>query len=112
MIGRVDPGQVLAVLSPSMVALSVYLCGKRPIVAKRLARGWLIGLLVQIVNAVYALVTAHWGWLLGLLLVAPVFAKNWLTWRKEDRQTAAAESYGHQRLTGDAPAAATEGGAP
>jgi hypothetical protein len=82
-VGVVDPGPLLAVLIPVLIALSVYLCGKR------LAVGWLIGLLVQVLNAAYAVVTEHWGWLLGPLLIGPLFAKNWLVWRREDRQVAA-----------------------
>lgn len=104
MIGRIDPGQVLAVCIPLTIALSVYLSGKR------LAVGWLVGLLVQVLNATYAIVTEHWGWLIGPLLIGPMFAKNWLAWRKQDRQAESLQSTGRHHREPDHRPAATIGG--
>lgn len=70
---------VLSFVIPSLIALSVYLCGKR------LTVGWLVGLTVQVFNGVYAMLTEHWGWLIGPVIVGPMFAKNWIQWRREDK---------------------------
>lgn len=69
---------ILSFLIPSLIALSVYLCGKR------LTVGWLVGLLVQVFNGIYGVITQDWGWLIGPLIVGPMFAKNLIQWHRED----------------------------
>jgi len=68
--------QVLAVLIQVSIAVSVRLCGRG------WAAGWWIGVGVQLLNLTYGLVTHTWGFLLGLVLVAPQFLLNALAWQK------------------------------
>lgn len=70
--------QVIAFAVPLVVAVSVYLCGRR------VAAGWLVGLVAQVGFALYAVLTHHWGWLLQPTLLGPLFARNWLRWRRDE----------------------------
>jgi hypothetical protein len=77
-----EVGQVLSVVFPITVAISVYLCGKR----KKI--GWLVGLLAQGTCGAFGVVTGFWGWVLGPMIIGPVFAWNWIKWNREDRERA------------------------
>lgn len=72
--------QILAVVIPLIVATSVWLAGDKKTVS------WPLGIFAHAITGVYAVVSHHWGWLLGPILVAPVFARNWIKWHKEQRQ--------------------------
>lgn len=48
-------------------------------------QGWLIGLCVQPVWAVFAIVTKGYGLLLTCLMYGTVYGKNLSKWRKEQR---------------------------
>lgn len=77
----VDASLALSFAPPVLVAVSVNLAGRRDR-PDLVQWGWALGFLVQVVQAVYALVTRDWGWLLGLVIVAPFFARNWLRGRR------------------------------
>lgn len=74
--------QVLAVVIQLSVATSVYLS------RKGYAAGWWVGCWIQVVNLVYGLWTHHWGFLLGLVLVAPQFLMAGLDWQRKKRARA------------------------
>lgn len=72
-------GQVLAIVSPLLVAVSVYLAGNRQTLS------WPLGILAQFIIGVYGVATHHWGWLISPLIVGPLFVRNWVKWRRESR---------------------------
>jgi hypothetical protein len=75
---RVDVEQLLSWFISGTVALSVYLCGQRKTI------GWPIGLAAQVMWGTYAFLTHHWGFIVGPVLLGPLFAHNWYVWHRED----------------------------
>lgn len=47
--------------------------------------GWLIGLGAQGLWVVYALVTVQYGFILSAAVYAAVYARNYILWRRDDR---------------------------
>jgi len=68
--------QILAILIPLTIALSVELTGNNN------KLGFMLGFLVQVLNGFYAILTQHWGWLLGPAIVGPIFYRNYRKWKK------------------------------
>lgn len=60
--------------------LGMYLAGKR------LAVGWLVGLLSEALWLIYAIVTKQWGFLLGVAAYSYVFYANWRAWSKTSEE--------------------------
>lgn len=46
-------------------------------------RGWLLGLLMQVLWAAYAIVTGQYGFLVTAVGYGLVYGRNWLAWRGE-----------------------------
>lgn len=57
--------------------LGLYLAGKR------LAVGWLVGVLAQVPWLVYAVVTRQWGFIATAVAYGAVYTRNFLRWRRE-----------------------------
>ena len=74
-------GQALAIVIPLLVAISVWLAGDRRTLS------WPLGIAAHLITGVYAVSTHYWGWLLSPLIIGPVFARNWIKWRREARVT-------------------------
>lgn len=60
--------------------LGVHLQGKKRTV------GWLMSLFTQLLWAIYAIALGQPGMLVGTSFYAAMYVKNWLKWRREDRQ--------------------------
>lgn len=65
--------------------LGIYLAGREKSV------GWLVGLGMQFLWAVYAVATDQWGFVLTAVAYAVIYGKNWWSWVSRDRQEVAAD---------------------
>ncbi len=52
--------------------------------------GWLLALTTQVLWAMYAVGTAQYGFLIGTCSYAAIYFKNWVDWRRADREAAGA----------------------
>lgn len=48
--------------------------------------GWVIGILVQALWIVYAIVSKQWGFIASALVYGAVNVRNWQRWRREERR--------------------------
>lgn len=48
--------------------------------------GWLIGFFVQPLWIVFAVTTEQYGFILNAVIYAAVYARNWLLWRRDERE--------------------------
>jgi nicotinamide riboside transporter PnuC len=48
--------------------------------------GWLLGFFVQPLWIVFAIQTEQYGFILNAVIYAAVYARNWLRWRREERE--------------------------
>jgi hypothetical protein len=53
----------------------------------KLALGWLVGLLAQVLWVAYAIATRQWGFLASAGVYGAVYVRNWLCWRRKARET-------------------------
>lgn len=63
-------------------------CAGLVLAGRGMWQGWAIGLAVQPVWAVFALVTKGYGLLITCVMYGTVYAKNLLKWRKQNRELA------------------------
>lgn len=47
--------------------------------------GWAIGFVAQLLWITYATVTNQWGFYISALAYGWVYAKNWISWRKDEK---------------------------
>lgn len=47
--------------------------------------GWAVGFFAQIIWVIYATATHQWGFYISALAYGWVYAKNWISWRKEEQ---------------------------
>lgn len=59
--------------------VGIYLAGKK------LKAGWAVGFFAQIVWIVYAIISEQYGFILASIAYGYVHAKNWWTWRTEEK---------------------------
>jgi len=55
-------------------ALGMWLAGRR------LAVGWAVAVVNELLWIVYAVQTGQWGFIVGAVLYIVVFTRNWLRW--------------------------------
>ena len=55
-------------------ALGMWLAGRR------LAVGWVVAVVNELLWIVYAVQTGQWGFIAGALVYIVVFTRNWLRW--------------------------------
>ena len=48
--------------------------------------GWLVGFFVQPLWIIFAIQTEQYGFILNAIIYAAVYARNWLRWRREERE--------------------------
>ena len=58
--------------------LGIYLAGRKS------KWGWAIGLAAQVLWFVFAIVTEQYGFILSAVAYGAVYAKNWISWRRDD----------------------------
>lgn len=58
----------------------IYLAGKKNNL------GWLLGLMMQLLWIVYALVTKQYGFILSAIAYSLIYGKNFLSWKKEEKE--------------------------
>lgn len=59
--------------------LGMYATGRKK------AWGWLLALTTQCLWALYAVGTGQYGFLIGTVSYAVIYARNYIVWRREDR---------------------------
>lgn len=55
--------------------------------------GWLLGFGVQALWIIFAIVTAQYGFILSAVVYGVVYARNWLRWRREEREGTGKDSF-------------------
>lgn len=51
--------------------------------------GWMIGIGVQLLWIMYAIVSKQWGFIMSALVYGAVNTINWRRWRREDKESVA-----------------------
>lgn len=62
--------------------LGIYLAGKKN------KWGWVIGIFSQFLWVAFAIATAQYGFIVASVLYGSVYAKNFIQWRKEEKDNA------------------------
>lgn len=48
--------------------------------------GWVIGILVQVLWIVYAIITKQWGFIASAIVYGAVNIRNWRRWQREESE--------------------------